>query len=157
MNFSAQGGNSRSLAIAPNYAACKMALGAEGVEVLQESDAEGRLAGPARPADNAREWRLKFEIVSHAAGRCSLLLTSRRSKWRGSVRPSFISERDGRLVTQTPALEKRDPEDLILRQDNYIYYTSSSTFPLTLDLVLSVHCQDRFLFQDQVPDDVEID
>ena len=40
-----------------------MALRAEGVEVLQESDAKRRLARPAGPANNARKWRLKFQIV----------------------------------------------------------------------------------------------
>ena len=64
----AQGGDCSSLAIAPDYTACKMAFGAEGIEVLQETYAKGRLARPAGPADNAREWRLKFEIVTHAGG-----------------------------------------------------------------------------------------
>ena len=39
-----QGGDRRSLAIAPDYAASKMPLGADGIEVLQETDAKGRLA-----------------------------------------------------------------------------------------------------------------
>ena len=91
--FQLSRGDGSSLAIAPDSAACKMALGAQGVEVLQETDAKGRLA---RPAGNAREWRLKFQIVGHAGGRCSLLLASRRSKRRGYVRPTFIPEREGR-------------------------------------------------------------
>ena len=39
-----QGEDSSSLAIAPDYAAGKMALGAEGFVVLQETNAKGRLA-----------------------------------------------------------------------------------------------------------------
>ena len=92
------GRDHRYLAIAPDYAASKMAFGAQGFEVLQKSDAERRLARPAGADDNAREWALQLEIVSHVE-RCPLVLTSRQSKWKGSVRPSFIHERDGCLVT----------------------------------------------------------
>ena len=98
-DVSAQGGDSRSLAIAPDFAACKMAFGAECIDVLQETDAKGRLARPAGPTDNARKWRLKFHIVNHRRRRCALLPTSQRSKFRGNVHPSFIRKREGRLVT----------------------------------------------------------
>ena len=54
--------------MAPGYAAKKMALCAEGIEFVQESDAEGRLAGPAGPTDNTCEWSLKFQIVRHTEG-----------------------------------------------------------------------------------------
>ena len=58
------------LAIAPGYVTRKMALCAAGIEVLQESDAKRRLTAPAGPADDAREWHLKFQIVRHTEGVC---------------------------------------------------------------------------------------
>ena len=145
----------RSLAIAPDYAAGKMPLGAQGFEVLQESNAEGRLAGPTGAADNARERALESEISSHVE-RCSLLLTSRQSKCRHFGRPSFIPKRDGCVVTQALSLEERGPVRLVLWFGNYRHYTASAV-PLTPDLVLGVYGHDGPLFQDHVPDDVQID
>ena len=43
-NVFPQGADGSSLFIALDYAAGKIALGAEGIEVLQETDAKGRLA-----------------------------------------------------------------------------------------------------------------
>ena len=74
----------------------------------------------------------------------------------GLVRPSFILEWDGRLVTQAPSLEERDPVHLTLWLGSYRHYTSP-TFPLTLNLVLGVHCHDGPLFQIHFLEDVKTD
>ena len=71
------------------------------------------------------------------------------------MRPSFIPERDGRLVTQAPSLEERDPVDLVLRLGNYRHCTA--TLPLALDLVLGMYRDDGATSQYHLPDYVKID
>ena len=77
-----------------------MALGTEGVEVLQEPYAEGRLTGPADPAYNAREWRLKFETVNQREVFTPADVTTIEVE---GVHPSLIYTRTGRTSRHSDA------------------------------------------------------
>ena len=72
-------GNRCFLTIAPDYTAIEMPFGAQGFEVQQKSYTNRGLARTARSTNKTCKRGFKLEIVSH---RCSLLLTSNRSKWR---------------------------------------------------------------------------
>ena len=64
-------GDRRTLSIESDYHAVKVVLVAQGIEVLQKTYEEGGLARTVESAYNAREWALKFEIVSHRGVHCS--------------------------------------------------------------------------------------
>ena len=53
------------LAIAPDHPAVEITFRTHGVEILQESHAERRLAGSASSTYYARERVLKFKVIIH--------------------------------------------------------------------------------------------
>jgi len=58
-------GNRGFLAIAPDHPAVEIPFRTQGVEVLQEPQAEGRLARSTRSTYYARERMLNFKVVTH--------------------------------------------------------------------------------------------